>query len=74
MKLKTEKITKDDQLTVKEQNQMLEDLFMMEAIVVAFQNYVRSIGKEKESKRYIQKFVNELTNETFMNEMKKQEY
>lgn len=60
MKLKCEKL--DESLTLEEQNQLLEDLMFMEALIVANQEYLKSIGKFDESKTFIIKFLNNLTN------------
>ncbi|MBO7713192.1 MAG: hypothetical protein J6S85_06450 [Methanobrevibacter sp.] len=61
MNLKCEKL--EESLTLEEQNQLLEDLMFMEALVIANQEYLKSIGKFDESKKFIMKFLNNLTSE-----------
>ena len=48
---------KTDSLTEKEQEQLLNDLFMMEAVVVGYREYCKKIGKEKESIDFVRKFM-----------------
>ena len=48
---------KTDSLTEKEQEQLLNDLFMMEAVVVGYRAYCKKIGKEKESKDFVREFM-----------------
>ena len=63
MKIAVEKITEDNHLTLEEQQLLLDDLMMVEAIVFAYENYCRSIGKFKEAVTFIKKFLEKLQNE-----------
>lgn len=69
MKLKTEKL--DDLLTLEEQNQMLEDLMLMEALIIGHQEYLRKIGKLNEGKKFVKEFVDNLSNDDFKKHMEK---
>lgn len=60
-----------DRLTKKEEDQLLDDLSMMTAVVVAQQQYLASIGKLEESKKYVQKFIADLQNKDLIKEIKK---
>lgn len=61
MKIIVEKITKEDPLTLEEQQKLLDDLVIVEALVVGFENYCKSIGKFKEAREYVNKFMEEVT-------------
>ena len=67
MKLEAEKMT--ELLTLEEQNQMLEDLMLVEALVIAHQEYLKTIGKFNEGKKFVQKFMNDLSNEDLRESM-----
>lgn len=58
-------------LTEKEEKQLLDDLSMMTAIVIAQQQYLVSIGKLKEGQKYVQKFIAELQNNDLKKGLKK---
>lgn len=60
-----------DRLTRKEENQLLDDLSMMTAVVVAQQQYLASIGKLEEAKKYVQKFIADLQNKDLVKELEK---
>lgn len=49
-----------DRLTKKEEDQMLDDLSSMIAVVIAQQEYLKSIGKFEESKVFVQKYLADL--------------
>lgn len=69
MKIQAEKMS--ELLTLEEQNQMLENLMLMEALVIAHQEYLKAIGKLDEGKRFVRKFMNDLTNDDFKKELRK---
>ena len=69
MNLKAEKM--DELLTLGEQNQLLEDLLSMEALVVGHQEYLKSIGKLEEGKMFVRKFMSNLQNDDLLKYFKK---
>jgi len=62
-----------DRLTRKEEDQLIDDLSMMTAVVIAQQQYLASIGKLEESKKYVQKFIADLQNKDLKKELEKAE-
>ena len=50
---------KDDRLTKQQEEQLLQDTTDMIVLVLAHREYVKSIGKEEECKKFVQKFVDE---------------
>ena len=69
--IKTEKITKDNPLTIEEQNQLLDDTMMLSAVIVGHQKYLESIGKLNEGTMFVKKFLDELTAEQLHEEFNK---
>ena len=61
MKITVEKITKEEPLTLEEQQKLLDNLVIAEALIVGFENYCKSIGKSKEAREYVGKFMEEVT-------------
>lgn len=47
-------------LTLKEQDQLINDLLMFEAVVIAQQQYLMSIGKFEEAKKYVKDYLKDL--------------
>lgn len=47
-------------LTEKEQEDLINDLTMLEAVLIAQQQYLLSIGKLEECKKFVQKFLKDL--------------
>lgn len=62
---------KKNRLTKKEEDQLLDDLSSMIGLVIAQQEYLKSIGKLEESKVFVQKFIADLQNEVSKKEKKK---
>ena len=60
--LQAEEISEDNPLTLEEQQKLLDDLFLIEALVVGYENYCKSIGKFRDAVTYIEKFMAEITN------------
>ena len=52
-----------DRLTNKEVNQLLDDFSSMVAVVIAQQEYLKSIGKLEESKAFVQKYLADMAKE-----------
>ena len=52
-----------DRLTKKEEDQLLDDLSSMIGLVIAQQEYLKSIGKFEESKVFVQKFLADMQKE-----------
>lgn len=52
-----------DRLTKKEEEQVLDDLSSMIAVVIAQQEYLKSIGKLEESKVFVQKYLADMAKE-----------
>lgn len=62
---------KNKGLTLEQQESLMQDLTDMIVLVLAHQKYVKSIGKEEESKAFIKKFVDEARDEALEDVKKK---
>ena len=52
-----------DRLTKKQEHQLLDDFSSMVAVVIAQQEYLKSIGKLEESKVFVQKYLADMAKE-----------
>lgn len=52
-----------DRLTKKQEDQLLDDFSSMVAVVIAQQEYLKSIGKLEESKVFVQKYLADMAKE-----------
>lgn len=52
-----------DRLTKKQEDQLLDDLSAMIGVVIAQQEYLKSIGKLEESKVFVQKYLADMAKE-----------
>lgn len=68
MKIFAEKLIKG--MTLNEQNKVLQDLLLCEALIVAYESYLDHIGKKEDSQEYIHNFMENLTNEDLKKALK----
>jgi hypothetical protein len=61
----------NDRLTKKQEEQMLNDLFIMQGITIALQQYLKSIGKLEEANEYVKEFMKGLKTKNLVAELKK---
>lgn len=51
---------KIEHLTLQEQKELIDDLVLFQAVILAYTEYCKSIGKEKESKKFVQQFLDDV--------------
>ena len=62
-KIEVEKLTEENPLTIEEQQKLLEDLLMLEALLIGYEKYCKKIGKFKEAMVFLTDFMKDLNND-----------